>query len=200
MPNAPLPHREWVKFLRTHLGDDWSVLDYYNEDRSASIPIVSIEAPGAFVAATIGLMDINQAKRQGSDLRAEFVAGSRVIDEKVCNVLSTAAFFVLQQKWQAGPGTIFETLVSMYRPETKLPHLYFTAPMERDDWGSNAQPLAWDEWGNVQLSDRVLHPLLAVPVSEAEANLVSESSGRELEALWKQNGTDIFDWDRASAV
>jgi hypothetical protein len=200
MSNAPLPHREWVKFLRTHVGENWSVLQHYNEDRSASIPIISIESDGAFVAATIGLMDTNQAKKPTSDLRTEVVACSRSKDDVVCNVLATSAFYVLTHGWRMGPGTIFETMVSMYRPETKLPHVYFTAPMEREDWGSIEPRLAWDEWGNVSLSNRLLHPLIAVPISEAESKFVSQASPQELEAIWKTRGTDIFDWDRDSAV
>jgi len=161
---------------------------YDDDARTTRIPIFTSESTDGVVAATIGIMDMNQSKKPLLELRAELMVRSRSNDPVVCNVLSTLAFYLLKDKWQANPGTIFENMVSMYLPETDLPHIFFTAPFE------------WEEWGKVTLSDRVIHPLLAIPVSNAEADLVTKNSGQDLEALWNSCRTDVFNWSRASAV
>jgi len=181
-------HKDWANFLRSYFGGVVSVTMYDDDARTTRIPIFTSKSSSGVVAATIGIMDMDQSKRSSAELRTELVARSSSNNPVVSNIVSTLAFYLLKDKWRANPGTIFENMVSMYLPDTKLPHIFFTAPFE------------WEEWGSVALSDRVIHPLLAIPVSDAEAELATNSSGQYLEALWQEHGTDIFNWSRSSVV
>ena len=181
-------HKDWATLLRNRLGGKASVVMYNDDDNVTQVPIFSSENSDGLVAATIGLMDLNQSKKPNLVLRTELMMYSRNNDKLVSNVLSTIAFYILKNGWRANPGTVFESMVSMYFPETHLPHIFFTAPFQ------------WEEWGNVNLDDRVIHPLLAIPVSDAEAELATNRTGGVLESLWSDCGTDVFDWSRKSAA
>ncbi len=180
--------KDWATLLKNRLAGTTSVRRYYNDSKTIEIPISATATADGIVAATVGLTDINQSRNPSVALYTELMMHSRDNDETICNVLSTIAIYILKDQWRANPGTIFNDQVALYFPKTKLPHIYFTAPFD------------WENWGRVALSDRVINPLLAIPVSEAEANFALTQSGQELEALWKNSGTDVFNWKRASAV
>lgn len=180
-------HKDWANFLRGHFGGVASVTMYGDDAKTTHIPIFTSVSSSGVVAATIGIMDTDQSRTPSAELRTELVVRSSSNDQVVSNLVSTLAFYLLKDKWLANPGTIFENMVSMYLPDTKLPHIFFTAPFQ------------WAEWGSVALSDRIIHPLLAIPVSDAEAELATHRSGH-LEELWQERGTDVFNWSRASAA
>jgi len=95
---------------------------------------------------------------------------------------------MLKDGWRVRPGVIFESMVSMYFPDTKLPHVMFTAPFQ------------WPGMGNVPLSEKTLYPLVAIPVSEAESRLASLNAGKDLERLWEERSVDVLDWGRLSVI
>ncbi len=185
---TPQAHKEWAKFLRDHTRGIATITMYGDDTNATQIPIFTSESQDGFIAATIGLMDIDQSNNPSRELRTELLVKSRRKDLAICNILSTLAFYLLKDRWRANPGTVFENMVSMYLPETVLPHVYFTAPFE------------WEEWGSVALSDRTIHPLLAIPVSCAEADLAANGMAQELESTWLRGGLDVFDWARVSAA
>lgn len=181
-------HKEWANVLRSRVGGSVAITKYSDDARARHVHIFSSESGGGIVAATIGLMEINQSRNSAVDVRTEVLLDSRANDPRVGNVLSTIAFYILKDGWRVTPGTVFENLVSMYFPDTSLPHIYFTTPFQ------------WSDMGKVALSEQVIYPLLAIPVSEAEAELASVDSGRELENLWASRSVDVLNWERASVV
>lgn len=178
---------DWAGFLREK-GSGEGQIAAFGRTRFDAIPVFSCRNAQGLFAATIGLMDVNQAKPGMQPIYTELLLASRTTDEKACHVLSAVAACIVDQGWRVGPGALLENVVSAHAPGTSLPHLYFTFPDQYRDF---------DE---VKLTGRTIHPLTAFPVSEAEAKLVRAGRGEELETLWETKYVDPVDWDRESAV
>ena len=133
-------------------------------------------------------MEIEQSHNSGVQVRSEILMDRRGQDKEICNVLATIAFHIIKNGWRVRPGVVFESMVEMYVPNAKLPHVYFTAPFQ------------WNDMGRVHLTEQDIFPLVAVPVSEAESQLAANDGGRELESLWVSRGTDVLNWERESAA
>ena len=186
--NPSSAQKEWANRLRSQLGGLAAVTNFYDETNTAQIPIFTSTNSDGIVASTIGLMEVDQSRQPSKEIRTEILMDQRGHDERICNILSTIAFYILKNGWRVAPGTIFESMVSMYIPDTCLPHVYFTAPFQ------------WDNMAKVSLSDRIIYPLIAVPISETESVVAGKNTGRDLEALWVQRGTDVLNWGRRSAT
>ncbi len=52
----------------------------------------------------------------------------------------------------------------------------------------------------VTLSDRTLYPLLAVPVTDGELDLIERDGAAALTELWERASTDVLDWTREGVV
>lgn len=180
--------KEWANILRSRVGGEIAVNMYGDEEHVARIPIFTGKTNGGVIAATVGLMDVNQSRNPAIEVHCEILIDSRRDSPAVPSILSSIAFYILKNEWKVAPGNIFEDIVSMYLPETKLPHLYFTAPFQ------------WSDLGKVELLDRTIYPLVAIPISAAEATIASVNQGKELESLWERLGTDVLDWECGSAL
>jgi hypothetical protein len=178
---------DWAGFLRDHVQGEGQVASF-GRTRMDAVPIFHCRNPRVLFAATLGLMDVNQAPRGTEPVFTELLlARLRSEDELPCHVLASAAACILQEGWRVGPGALLEGVVGAHLPGAKLPHLYFTFP---------DQYAGFDE---VKLSGRTIHPLACYPVSEAEAVPVRAGRCQELEARWEQMQVDPKDWARASA-
>lgn len=176
--------KDWAEYLRENVGGDASVV-MYEDDRGVSrIPIFSSKTPDGLFGATIGLMDLVQGTMPDRKFRTEIMMRCRGGDARMLNILSSVAFYAINDQWNIAPRTVYEDMVSMFLGETGLPHILFTAPQD------------WARWGNVKLCDRLIHPLLAVPVSTAEADIALHRSLDDLENGWREHGVDIYDWGR----
>ncbi|NHZ37497.1 suppressor of fused domain protein [Massilia sp. CCM 8692] len=181
-------HKDWVSFLRNQIGGEFAVTKYDDDERTTSIPIYSSQTEGGLVGATVGLMDLDQSRNPAVQIRTEILIDTRMDDARGLNLLSTIAFYIIKNQWRVSPGTVFEEIGGMYFPGTALRHIYFTAPYQ------------WDGMSKVVLSDRTIFPLIAIPISTAEANLASQDAGNALESLWDANRVDVLDWNRKSSV
>lgn len=190
MPQTEIPsaHKEWATLLRARFGGQCKVTAYDDDPKQHRIHLFTSRTEDGVVAATAGLMDIGMRFASGAELRSEIIMDQRGHDARLANILATMAFYVIKDGWKMAPGTVFEEMVRMYIPETKLPHIVFVAPWQFQDLG------------RVTLSDRTIFPLVAVPISEAEAELARAHAGRDLEDLWQRQSVDVLDWTRTSAV
>lgn len=179
-------HKAWANTLRQRLGGDCEVVAYHDDADQQRIHVFTSRNGEGQVAASVGLMDAVMRSVQGQEIRTEVLMDQRGHDPRLQNILSTICFHVFKNGWKLAPGVIFEHWVSMYIPETGLPHVMFVAPWQFEDFS------------RVALTGRTIFPLVAVPISAAEADFVS--SGGDLEALWERQGTDVLDWTRASAI
>ena len=122
-------------------------------------------------------------------VRIELVGACDGKVEKFANVLSTAAFFVMKEKWFCRPGVVFETLVRMYKLSKTMEHLYFTAPSQ---WPELNQTL--------ELATKKVTWLWAIPISEAESRYIAENGDEKFESLLEEADADVFDIRRESIV
>lgn len=176
------------KAVALRFGGKCQVTAYGDDPKQHKVHIFTSRSEDGVVAATVGLMDIALRFSSGVELRSEIIMDQRGHDSRLANILATIAFYVMKDGWKIAPGIVFEEMVRMYIPETKLPHVVFVGPWRFDDLG------------RVTLSDKTIFPLVAVPISEAEAELARANAGRDLEALWQRESIDVLDWARTSAV
>lgn len=189
MKNIPTSaHSSWAIHLRQLVGGEIAVNVYYDELKEYSIPILTSENYEGIVAATIGLMDIDQSKKSKNNIFTEIIMDQRGHDERISNILATIAFYIIKDGWTVAPGTIFGSIAVMNIPETKLPLIYFTSPFQ------------WDTISSVTLPGKTIYPLLAIPISEEEYKLAAANSGLVLENLWEKYSVDVLNWNRESVV
>ena len=174
--------------MRQLVGGNASVTAYYDEPNANKIHIFASASSDGLVAATVGLMDFNQSHKPGIEIYSEIIMDQRGHDERISNVLSTIAFCVMKDGWKVAPGVIFHDVVKMYAPGTELPHVMFTVPFQ------------WDTMSKLSLSAKTIYPLVAIPISEAEAKVAKANAGQDLEAIWVRQFTDVLDWGRRSAA
>ncbi len=178
---------KWAKLLHERSGGG-GVATFGDPSQGVAMPVfLARNAEGDF-AATLGLMELSQTPPAEKPIWTELLMVRRGTDDRVCNLLATAALYVLKDGWRVAPGVVFESLVSMYYPGTRLPHLYFTVPS------------MFDGLERVELGERTLHPLIAFPISERESQLARTDRGDALESLWESKATDVMDWNRQSVL
>jgi antitoxin YqcF len=173
-------------------GGNPRVIEYLNADETSRIGVLhSADRPekGLTSYATIGLSDLSLPRDIDPPLGVEFL-GVAESDYPYAEVLSTAAFFVMNDGWEPEPGACFRDIVRMQIPDTELPHLYFTDPS-----------VYWDqEFASRVIGEKTVAWLLAIPISEAEAEYALENGGDALESLFEENEIDITDLERDSVL
>jgi hypothetical protein len=181
-------HKAWAKYFYERVGGEVAVHEYLDESEETAIDVLVSTTDEGIVATTIGLMEFDQSENDDIALRTELIMDQRGHDERIGNILSMLAFYVMKDGWKAAPGTVFLDMVSEYIPDTKLPHIMFTPAFQ------------WDDMTEVELGNTTIYPLLAVPISGAESKLAEQNEGEDLENLWAEKNVDVFDWNRDSAV
>ena len=189
MTNKPSDnHKAWAVHLRNLVGGEVSVHVYYDESEEHSIPILTSTSDEGILCATIGLMEIDQSQHPDVKIHSEIILDKRGNDERVANVLSTLAFYIMKNGWRVAPGVVFKDIMKMYFPEVNLPHLYFTAPFQ------------WNTMSKVNLPEGTIYPLVAIPISEEEDKIASENNGQALEEMWAKEQVDVLNWNRDDVV
>ena len=188
--SVPVNHKKWAQYLRTLLGGECAVHNFYDESEENSVHIFTSINDEGIVAATVGLMETDQSKNKDIHLFAEILMDQRGHDQGIENVLSTIAFYILKDGWRIAQGVVFEQMLEIHFPNHPLPHVMFIPPFQ---WETG-------EMTSVQLETKRIYPLLAVPISEAERQFATKNEDRALESLWMSNATDVLHWSRQSAV
>jgi hypothetical protein len=123
----------------------------------------------------------------GSDVRAEIAGVAASGLTEFPNALATAAFYVQKNRWLCAPGVVFPGLISDYRLSSTLQHVLWVPPFP------------WEQLGSVTVRDDLtVHWLLAVPISEAERQLLLDRGFDEFEKLLVEQGVEYFDLERPS--
>jgi hypothetical protein len=76
---------------------------------------------------------------------------------EAANVLATAGFFVMKDRWLAAPGVVFADVVREYFPNTTVPHIMWTEPFDFDGLSTV----------HVDGVDQDVHVLQAVPLADS---------------------------------
>lgn len=172
-------------------GGSPKVVAYGDESEGSSIDILSCaDTPrvGATSYATVGLSDHPLYKGDEEyPVRVEFVGTCNTSFAHFANVLSTAAFNIINSRWFCHPGAIFPGIVGMYDASLTMKHLLFVPPFI---WTPDLKTL--------KLEDKTVAWLMAVPISEAEYRFAEENSTDDLEVVFEEKEIDPVDIKRPS--
>ncbi len=185
-----------AQFLAHAIGFEPHVYPYYDDDKENQLDILSLVDPidekvGIF--CTIGLSDypnyIELNDGQKKNVPVELImTGYRKYD-KVANILSTCGFYLMKDKYQCLPGTVFMRMISFYYPDSPMKHVYFT------------EPYPWqDKLEQFHLDSKQIAFLLCIPISEEELQFKLNNGEEALKKLLQDNEIDIYDLNRKSVV
>jgi len=186
----PSRYKAWVSHLQDSTAGQWSVTNYHDDTKGHSILIFNSTDTEGTLLSTVGLMDVNISAIADKELRTEILLDHRGRAQHDANVLATIAFYVLKNKWRPSPGVVFEEMVTFYLPETTLPHVLFIPPYQ---WTDSRMTKA-------TVGEFLIHPLLAVPISESERRIVSSYGYERLQTVWEDSQTDVLDWNRDGRI
>jgi antitoxin YqcF len=175
-----------------------NITRYWDEDNKSFVDIMLCEdrpEKGVNTVTTIGTSDhpLFQGGKEyhddeGALVRAEIV-GSCYNKVKVFpNIISTAAFCVINSKWFCAPHAIFPDIVSMYLPRVSMKHLMFFPPF------------LWEDLKTMEIDGLKVAWLMAIPISESEYQFAIENTTDKLAELFEENDIDYFDLNRKSVV
>jgi antitoxin YqcF len=103
-------------------------------------------------------------------------------------ILGSAAFCMIRAEQLLSPGDCLPGYVAEYH-KSAMEHLYFTAPF------------LWEEHlSSMELPDRKVLWLMAIPISEAEREYLIEHEDEKFEQLLQSHDTDFYDLDRRSII
>jgi hypothetical protein len=142
-----------------------SVRRYYDEREMHSVDILTSPDRPTPGFATYSTLSLHTAPNllEGKDIRVEIAGVAPCSATEFPNMLASAAFFVIKDRWLCAPGVVFPALVKEYGPSSHLQHVMW------------APPFPWEELGAVPVTDELtVHWLLAVPISEAERRFLIE--------------------------
>ena len=105
------------------------------------------------------------------------------------NAVSTAAFCVINQKWECYPGAIFPDVLAMYHLSPTMKHILFTEPFL---FSSLEEPL--------QLPDRLVSWLMMVPIADSEYEYAKANGWLALGQLFEDLDIDYLDIRRKPVV
>lgn len=185
-------NKSLAKTLAGVFGTKPQVSRYWDDNKKSSIDILlCANSPQEYVYSygTLGLSDyplINKGEDVG--FRVEFVAACGARYDEFANILSTAAFCVINSGWYASPGSIFPGVVSMYRKNTDMKHLMFSPPF------------LWNDLKTLELNDKIVAWLMLVPISDKEYQFAEINGSDTLEDLFVEKQIDVFSLDRLSII
>ena len=168
-----------------------SVIKYWDEKKKSSIDILaSIDRPytGVTSYSTIGLNEysIGYISKE-TPLVVEIVGACSSSLDTFPNILASCAFNIINKKVTCYPGAIFENIVEIYIPDNSMKHILFLTPFLWDD-----------KLKTMQLPDKKVAWLLAIPISDEEFTYAKAKGTEALEELFVETQIDIFDISRKS--
>lgn len=193
MKEVAIEKKVIAKMVAKAFGGQPKVIRYWDEKDENCIDILScIDQPqkGITSYSTIGVSDYsNIIDSKNVDIRIELVGICSNTIEFFPNILSTAAFCIINSKWSGFPDAIFPNVIGMYDKSITMHHLLFT------------DPFIWDDTlETLKFGDKRVAWLLLVPISDAELRYAETEGVDKLQKLLADNQVDISDINRVSVV
>jgi hypothetical protein len=140
--------------------------------------------------STIGLSVMPIGYLSGSVyLGSELVGMAAARFDRYIDVLSACVDDILHLKARLFPGAVYKDAFKNTYPDVHVKHLIFDTPR------------GWDkDLLTLDLGSRQAAWLMAVPVTEAELRLYSDSDSGELQDRFDEAKTDLSDLNRASVA
>lgn len=185
------------KYLASHVASVFGVqrpsgARFGDEKGSSDVFILEVEnSPqiGVKSFSTIGLSD-SPLFFKGVEFgaRVEIVGACGSSFFGFADVISTAAFCVINSNWFCAPGVIFPGVLEAHDISSTMSDVYF------------ANPFLWPGLETIHIEGKNIAWLLAVPVSKAETDFAQKNGSEKLESLFSERSIDIFNINRASVV
>lgn len=172
-------------------GGNPTVAEYFDEAEKKKIAIFqSLNVPdeGLQTCATVGLHEVDIGMvSMGKKLRVEVAGAIDLRVEQYPNIMSTIAFNIMDAK-RCRPGFILCDVIPLYIPDTDMKHILLT------------NPSVWEDLKTMELEDRLIAWLMAVPISESEWEYARRNGTDALEDVLEENEADIWDIYRESVI
>lgn len=166
----------------------------YNDNNECSsvhiMMIKDIPENGVNFYSTIGTSEHSVGlKIDAKPLRLELIFVADEKYSKIENILATCAFCIINSKYKCFPGAVFNDVINQYIIDTDMKHIIFV------------QPFLWEnDFPELELDDKIIEWLLAVPISENELTYSEKNGFEALEDLFEKRQIDIFNIYRESVV
>ncbi|WP_134089939.1 suppressor of fused domain protein [Olivibacter sp. XZL3] len=178
------------------IGIDPQVYAYHDDSKENSLHILNCIDPldpKNKIFCTIGLSDypneIEISKGKVKNIPIELIIAGNGSSSKWANILSSAGFFVIKNKWTCQPGAVFKNIIDVYHKGIHLKHLLFV------------EPLMWQEkLEQMKLANKKVHFLLLIPISDAELIYREKRGFDALESLFMEKEIDITNLQRPSVL
>jgi hypothetical protein len=186
--------RELARYAAGVFGGKPEVTRFLDDGNKSHVDIlVAQDAPlkGVRSYSTLGLSDW-PVYRNGVDfgVRIELVGACRAKHERFDTALAMAAFDIIRFKKHCAPGVIFTDVLTAPQASKTMKHFFFVPPFL---WG-NKGPVVQ------RVAGRKVEWLMAVPISDAEAQLAQQEGPVKLEELFVREQIHVFDLERKSVV
>jgi len=180
------------KALTAVIGDIKDVRHLLEHDGHRMDIVMSENSPRAGVNSysTIGLSVIPIGYLSGSVyLGAEIIAAAGAGFEPFVDVLAACVDDILHSRFRLFPGAVYKDAFKAAYPDAQVKHLIFDTPQ---GWENDLLTL--------DLGLRQAAWIMAVPVTDAELRLFSESESGELQEQFEARKVDLYDLTRPSVV
>jgi hypothetical protein len=174
-------------------GGEPRIFEYWDDAQKNSIDVLSTPnqpCKGISSYSTIGLSehDIGYVKNFKS-IRVEIVGACATEYDSFSNILATCAFCVINSNFNISGGKIFRDTIFMYYPNFSMKHILFISPFL---WNESLKAIDLDE--------KIVTWLLAIPISEQEFLFASQHGVEALEKLFEKEQIDLFNLNRVSIL
>jgi hypothetical protein len=167
-----------------------TIFKYADVDESYHVDILSCKdrpSPGLVSYSTLGVHLVPNLL-DDEDFRVELAGIAEDTVEKFPNLLSTAAFYVIKDRWHVAKGIVFEDLVTMYKLSKTLQHVMWVEPHE------------WEELAGVDVGGLTINWMLAVPISESERQYLYDNGYYKLQEVFIDREVEYWDLNRRPVV
>lgn len=182
-----------AKTVAAAFGGSPIITRFWDDQHKSHVDILKCEESpvgGVDSYSTVGLSDwpLYQGEAEYG-VRLELVAACGCTFANFDLALSTAAFCIINSRWFCFPGAIFRYVLAMYDCSPTMRHFLFVPPF-----------LLENDLNTIDLVEKKVVWLLAIPISEAERQFAVENGSDELENLFVASRIDIFNLHRPSEI
>jgi antitoxin YqcF len=184
--------RAVADFLKGRLAGRAETRAYYDDSRKNVVAVVEAMGTPHESLATFATASLHATENllDSDDVRVELLAVGMRETTDLANVVATAAFYVLKDRWLAAPGVVFPNLVHEYLPRSSAHHVMWTEPFDFDG-------LSTFTTADV---DHPIHMLQAVPITDREYGFLRSDGFDALEQALLAAEIRHYDLERPSAV
>jgi len=167
-----------------------TIYKHADADEGHHVDILSCKdrpSPGLVSYSTLGVHLVPNLLHD-EDFRVELAGIAEDSVGKFSNLLATAAFYVIKDRWHVSEGVVFEELVATYKLSKTLQHLMWVEPHE------------WEELAGVDVGGLIINWMLAVPISESERLYLLDNGYNRLQELFIDREVEYWDLKRRPVV